>query len=105
MAVEWIAAGHAPAAFWGQTPRAVERVLRATALSARRRLADSARAAWIGTRADAQGLDRMIGAILNGPAAPQTPEQQALAMQNLNANLGVITMDEYRARLKRGDRA
>lgn len=101
----WIAAGHSPDAFWGQTPRAVDRVLRAAALSARRRQADMARAVWVGTRADAQGLDRYISAVLNGPAPPLTPEQQALAMQNMNANMGVISMEDALARMGRGKRA
>jgi uncharacterized protein YecT (DUF1311 family) len=80
-------------------------VLRAASLARRRQLADAAQAAWIGHRADSTQLERFIAATLSGPRPPQTPEEQALAMQNLNASIGVITMEDYRARFATGKAA
>jgi hypothetical protein len=105
LAVDWIAAGHPPAAFWGQTPRAILRVLRAADIARRRHLADAAQATWVGHRANLDQLERFMAKVLSGPRPPQTPEEQALAMQNFNASIGVITMDDYRARFAAGKSA
>lgn len=100
MAVHWTAAGFDPDAFWRQTLRGVQRALRGAALRRKRARADAAEAAWIGTHADQRGLQAFFDGLEAPRKTPIPPEQAGRALENMAQSLGVITMEQYRARLR-----
>ena len=100
MAVHWTAAGFDPNAFWHQTLRGVQRALRGAALRRKRARADAAEAAWLGAHADQTGLQRFFDSLDAKPRTPIPPEQAGRALENMKQSLGVITMEQYRARLR-----
>jgi hypothetical protein len=100
LAVQWTAAGFDPEAFWRQTLRGVQRALRGAALRRKRARADAAEAAFVGHHADQRGLQSFFDALEARPKTPIPPEQAGRALQNMAQSLGVITMDDYRARLR-----
>ncbi|MBN8294946.1 hypothetical protein JI664_23445 [Rhodobacter sp. NTK016B] len=100
MAVEWIAAGFDPGAFWGQTPRGIQRALRGAEKRRLRALSDATTAAWIGAHANHDDLRDFLSALESGPKAPLPPEAQSRALESMKQKLGTISMEEYRARLR-----
>jgi len=80
----------------------VQRALRG---AHRRRLAalhDATLSAWVGAHTDKDGLRDFLGGLEDSPKKPLPPEAQARALESMRQKLPTITMDEYRARLKRG---
>lgn len=61
---------------------------------------DAAIAAWIGAHCDGDGLREFVEGQAEGPRKPLPPEAQAHALESMRNKMAVITMDEYRARLK-----
>lgn len=102
LAVDWIAAGFDPAAFWIQTMRGVQRALRGAARAARLRLAEATHAAWLGRNLDQAGLQQVLDELSRPQGSRVAPTTAALAasMASMNSKLGAITMDDYRKRLR-----
>lgn len=100
LAVDWIAAGFDPDAFWRQTPRAIQRALRGAARRQRRAMADAALCAWVGAHYNGEALRDFIASLDDSPKPQLSPEAMGRALESMAQKMAVISMDDYRARLR-----
>lgn len=63
-------------------------------------LADAAQAAWIGAHADRDGLMSCLRGLDEGPRKEIAPEAWGKALESMKQTMAVISMDDYRARLR-----
>ena len=98
--IEWIAAGFDPVAAPRQTLRGIQRAVTAAARGARRRLADTTIAVFMGARASADEARQFHSDLLAPDRRPLPPEAQARALDAFANSLGTISLAEYRARLR-----
>ncbi len=63
-------------------------------------LIDAATAAWVGSHTDLDGFQDFVRGLDSGPKQPLPPEAQARALDSMQQKMAVITMDDYRARLR-----
>ncbi|MBN8291028.1 hypothetical protein JI664_03530 [Rhodobacter sp. NTK016B] len=98
--MDWIAAGFDPGAFWSQTPRSLQRVFKGAARRRSAALYDATLAAWIGENLDHEGLRDFLAGLDDRPKPPLPPEAQRHALESMARSMAVISMDDYRARLR-----
>lgn len=78
----------------------MQRGLKAARLRRRRALQDAGQAAWIGAHGNADTLRNWLDGLDDGPRRRADPQTLGRALQNMAANLPMISMDEYRRRVK-----
>lgn len=100
LAVDWIAAGFDPDTFWRQTPRAVQRALRGASRRRREALADAVTSGWIAAHGGKEDVQAFLASLDDRPRAPLSPEAMGRALRNMAQKMAVISMEDYRARLR-----
>lgn len=80
----------------------MQRALRGAEKRRRTALSDAALAAWIGAHADKDGLREFLDDIDSGPRPAIPPEAYGHALESMAQKMAVITLDDYRARVRGG---